>query len=135
MTARELKVLYLLPAEGFGGAERQGLLHLAELPRQGVEVTALVGPSAPIALALREAGVDCAEPFECFPDHTHEPLSLASDAAYLAHWLSAVKRSAREIERRVRGKRFELIFANRTFAWLVAALVSRRLGIPYVLRA
>ena len=44
MTRSSLRLLYLLPAEGFGGAERQGVYHLAELPRHGVEVTAFVGP-------------------------------------------------------------------------------------------
>ena len=56
-----LRVLYLLPAEGFGGAERQGLLHLAELPRHGVEVTALVGPGAPMMRAMSESTLPGAE--------------------------------------------------------------------------
>ena len=47
MTRSSLRLLYLLPAEGFGGAERQGVYHLAELPRHGVEVTAFVGPERP----------------------------------------------------------------------------------------
>src|SRR5262249_13669837 len=39
------------------------------------------------------------------------------------------------IEHHLRGRSPDVIFANRTFAWLVAAVLSRRLGVPYVMRA
>lgn len=132
---RPLRLLYLLPAEAFGGAERQGVLHLAELPRHGVEVTALAGPGAPIFRALERARVRGVERFQHFPDTTHAPLSALGNARYLTRYLSRLHASAVAVEERVRGERYDLVFANRTFAWLVAAAVSRRLGIPYVIRA
>jgi glycosyltransferase involved in cell wall biosynthesis len=55
-------------------------------------------------------------------------------AAYGVRWLLALWRSVFEIERRVQGHRHDLIFANRTFAWLVAAALSKRLDMPYVIR-
>jgi glycosyltransferase involved in cell wall biosynthesis len=130
-----IRLLYLLPAEAFGGAERQGLLHIAELPRHGVHVTALVGPGMPVQRALSEAGAPAAELTSEFPSRTHAHLSAAGNALYFARWLAAYRRSVREVERRARREHFDLVFANRTFAWLVAAAVSRKLGLPYVIRA
>lgn len=135
MTCDAVRVLYLLPAEGFGGAERQGLLHLAELPRHGVDVTALVGPGAPVLRAVRESEVIGAERFEYFPNRTPSPSSRAAKSAYALAWLRAFRRSTREARSRAKEQRFEVIFANRTFAWLVAARLSQSLGIPYVVRA
>jgi glycosyltransferase involved in cell wall biosynthesis len=135
MTASALRVLYLLPAEGFGGAERQGLLHVAELPRHGVEVTALVGAGAPMLRALGEHWLPGAEPFDGFLDKTPKPFSPWASTAYALGWLRAFRRSARDARRRAREQSFQVIFANRTFAWLVAASVSKNLGIPYVIRA
>lgn len=128
----QLKLLYLLPAAGFGGAERQGVYHLAELPRHGVDVTAVVGPGDPVMRALREANVHL-EPFRHFPDREHGPLT-SGDIFRSARSVTALWRSVSEIERRVRGQRLDLIFANRTYAWLVAALLSRRIRVPYVVR-
>jgi len=129
-----LRLLYLLPGEGFGGAERQGLYHLAELPKHGVEVTALVGPGEPIVGALRAAGVEH-ELFGHFPDRSHARLTPVERARYGASWFRAFRRTCSDVERRVEAEPFDLIFANRTYAWLVAASVGRKLGIPYVLRA
>jgi glycosyltransferase involved in cell wall biosynthesis len=134
MTRTTLRVLYLLPAEGFGGAERQGLYHLAELPRHGIEVTAFVGPGEAVPRALADAGVRH-ERFEHFPDGNPAPRTRAESARSMARWLRALSRSVREIERRIGRNRPDLIFANRTFAWLVAAALSRTLDLPYVIRA
>jgi glycosyltransferase involved in cell wall biosynthesis len=131
---RALRLLYLLPAEGFGGAERQGVYHLAELPHHAVEVTGLVGPSESVERELAAVNVPH-EPFPHFPDRAHGPLKPALATRYLVRWLESLARCTRAIERRMAGRRFDLIFANRTFAWLIAASLSRRLAVPYVLRA
>jgi glycosyltransferase involved in cell wall biosynthesis len=127
-------LLYLLPAEGFGGAERQGVYHLAELPRHGVRVTAFVGPGDPIVRAMEAAGVNH-ERFEHFPALAPGPKGPLANLMYFAHWVRSLHHATAEVERRVRGHAFDLIFANRTFAWLVAASLSRRLGVPYAIRA
>jgi glycosyltransferase involved in cell wall biosynthesis len=134
VNVRPLRVLYLLPAEGFGGAERQGAYHIAELPRHGVEVTAFAGPGEPIDAALREEHAKFVH-FEHFPARREPATTIAARVRAGAAYLRAPFRAASEIERQVRGRRFDLIFANRTFAWLVAARLARRLGVPYVIRA
>jgi glycosyltransferase involved in cell wall biosynthesis len=134
MRRQPIRVLYLLPAEGFGGAERQGAYHIAELPQHDVELTALAGPGSAIAVALQEAGASF-EHFQHFPALTQAPLNSLQRLTRGAKWAGALARATFEVERRIRGQRFDLIFANRTFAWLVAALLSARLGTPYVIRA
>jgi glycosyltransferase involved in cell wall biosynthesis len=134
MNNSALRLLYLLPAEGFGGAERQGVYHLTELPRRGVDVTALVGPGEPIVRALEEANAPH-ELFRHFPDRTYAPLTALGRLRYFGGWLASIARATAAIEHRMRRESFDLIFANRTFAWLVAAGLSRRFGVPYVIRA
>jgi glycosyltransferase involved in cell wall biosynthesis len=134
MMRAPLRLLYLLPAEGFGGAERQGIYHLTELPRHGVHTTAFVGPGDTIVRAMREADVRH-DRFDHFPALAPRPRGPVGSALYFANWVRSIYRAATEIERSVRGLAFDLIFANRTFAWLVAALLSRRLRTPYAIRA
>lgn len=129
-----LRLLYLLPAEGFGGAERQGVYHLKELPHHGVEVHAVVGPGEPIMRALRDSGVPH-ERFRHFPDRMPGPVTPLARARYAGSWVSHLARSTAAIERRLRREPVDLIFANRTLAWIVGASLSRRLGVPYVIRA
>ncbi len=131
---KPLRLLYLLPAEGFGGAERQGVHHLRGLPRHGIEVTAVVGPGEPLLRALTRADVPYRR-FRHFPDRTHSPSTPQNNIRYLGSWLVHLRRSVDALERMVRWEPCDLIFANRTFAWLVAAAVSRRTSIPYVIRA
>src|SRR5262249_11002826 len=116
----------------FGGAERQGVYHIAELPRHGVDVTAFAGPGEPVVTALEEASAKY-EHFRYFPSRTSTP--GADRALEAARFVAALSRSVSEIERRVDRSSFDLIFANRTSAWLVGAALSRRLGVPYVVRA
>ncbi len=128
-----LRVLYLLPAEGFGGAERQGVQHLVELPHQGVQVTSFVGASEALAHELSAAGVKT-QRLANFPP---SPASNrgASGVHQLLRGTAACFDAAAIIERQARQRPPDVIFANRTFAWLVAAVLSRRLGVPYVMRA
>ncbi len=97
-------------------------------------MTAFVGPGETVPRMLGDAGVTY-EWLHHFPDCKSAPMGRADNARYAARWLRAIGSSASEIERRVRGRRFDLIFANRTLAWLVAAKLSRTLRLPYVIRA
>jgi glycosyltransferase involved in cell wall biosynthesis len=131
---KPVRLLYLLPADGFGGAERQGVYHLAELPRHGFDVRAVVGPSAALMQALRDTESRC-ERFEHSCEATLSPESIWGRVGALGAHAAAVARAASDIERLVRDERCDLVFANRTTAWLIAAAASVRLGVPYVIRA
>jgi glycosyltransferase involved in cell wall biosynthesis len=130
-----MRLLYILPAEGFGGAERQGALHIADLPRVGVEVVAATGPGQPIQVQLARAGVRdyvlCRE----FPDARVSSrgwrASLARPWLYARSW----RRSVRALTSLGRQRRVDAVFACRAFGWTVGSAVARRLGVPVIWRA
>ena len=128
-----LRLLYLLPADGFGGAERQGVQHLVELPHHGVHVGSFVGPSDALELELSAAGVRSHRLPNFPPAVVHEGRFRV--VRELLHIADACFDAAATIERQARELRPEIIFANRSFAWLVAGLLSRRLRVPFVIRA
>ena len=70
MPTRPLRLLYVQPAELFGGAERQGVLHISRLPHHGIEVISAVGPGTAIRGALADVGV---EDYEFLEHMCHEP--------------------------------------------------------------
>jgi len=130
-----VKVLYLQPAEAFGGAERQGVLHIRHLPEHGVEVVPVVGPGRAILRELDDAGVTGHVHFPYLPGATHARMSAAGNLAYLADWTRAIRTSVDAFGEIAAAEAPDLILANRTVGWLVAAPVARLLGIPWVARA
>lgn len=130
-----MRALYVQPAEAFGGAERQGVAHIAHLPDFGVDVLPVVGPGRPILTALAEAGVEKPLFFPHFPGATHARLSLAGNLRYGADWVRAIARSAHELTELASRYEPDVILANRTVGWLVAAPVAQALGVPWVARA
>ncbi len=130
-----MRLLYILPAEAFGGAERQGVVHIANLPRAGIEVVPVVGPGLPILGQLERAGVRDYVHFSEFPAINVEargPLtSLWRPFGYLWKWRKSVK----QLIALARRERIDMILASRTFGWTVGWVVAHRLGLPVVWRA
>jgi len=52
-----MRILYIQPAEGFGGAERQGVCHMRRLLDLGHDVVPVVGPGEVIREAIEREGV------------------------------------------------------------------------------
>jgi glycosyltransferase involved in cell wall biosynthesis len=129
-----VRLLYVQPSEVFGGAERQGVLHMARLAEHGFDVVPVVGPGRLITRALEEQGIDD----YVFLEHlTHEasyPVAglgkLRFAAGAVRDWL-ATQHSLVGLAVRHRS---ELIFASRSTGWLAASGVARGLGIPLVWR-
>jgi glycosyltransferase involved in cell wall biosynthesis len=121
-----------MPAEGFGGAERQGVIHVANLPRFGDQVTTLVGPSPALQQALNDEGVHDFMSLPSMPEGG-APCSAPQAARRTMAWLSGFRKSVRIVDEHSSG--VDLIFANRTAGWLIAAEVATRRKIPYVIRA
>jgi glycosyltransferase involved in cell wall biosynthesis len=128
------RLLYVMPAEGFGGAERQGVVHIANLPRFGFDVTAVVGPGRPIRRALEDAGVHD----YVFLDHlTHDRDAPLDALGTLRFWGGAALdwvSTQRSLFRIVRERRIDVVFANRSTAWIAASPVARVRGVPIVWR-
>ena len=133
-TLPRLRILYVQPAEVFGGAERQGVLHIAELARHGFEVVPVVGPGRAITDALETAGVHDYE----FLDHlTHEsdaPMGTLGTLAFAARATSDWLATQRSLARIARQRHVDLVFASRAVGWIAASAVARRLGLPLVWR-
>lgn len=129
-----VRLLYIQPAEGFGGAERQGVLHMAQLARHGFDVIPVVGPGQPIREALAQQGIS---EYVFLDDFCHEawgPVPRFGALPFAARFLADWWRTARTVYRIARERHVELIFANRSTGWMVAGGVARLLGIPQVWR-
>ena len=130
-----MRLLYVIPSEGFGGAERQAVYHIAHLPRWGIEVVPLVGPGRLIVEQLAREGV---YEFEFSTDMLHEPGVPQTGLAHAANVASTAAtwfRGLRAIHRAVRRHGIDAIFAGRTTGYVMAGLAARWLGIPAIWRA
>jgi hypothetical protein len=97
-------ILYLQPSELFGGAERQIAAVLPQLEKQGVAVTALVGPGHTIVDWLESAGVRDVVHSPSFP----RDMSDARGFARLARAREFVARAhviEREVDHRAASRR------------------------------
>lgn len=130
-----MRVLYILPAEGFGGAERQGVVHITNLPKTGIEVVAAVGPGRPICAQLARNGVDDYIFCRRFPgkrvDEDGMRAGLARPWIYFSSWAASVLALARL----GRERKVDVVFASRAFGWTVASFVGRYLQVPVIWRA
>lgn len=130
-----MRILYILPAEGFGGAERQGVLHIANLPAAGVDVVAVTGPGPLIGGELERAGVSGYLRCTDFPDGTVHGRGLGARLARPWRYFRSWMRATRQLVALGRRERVDLIVASRTFGWIVGSIVARRLHLPVVWRA
>jgi glycosyltransferase involved in cell wall biosynthesis len=127
-------VLYLQPSELFGGAERQIAAVLPQLQKQGVAVTALVGPGHTIVDWLESAGVR---------DVVHSPrfprdMADARGFARLARAQEFVGRAhviEREVEALIEQRHIDAVIGGMAFSWVSATRAARRKGIPIIWRA
>ncbi len=125
---RRLRVLYLLPAAGFGGAERQGLLHIRHLVDHGIDVIPVVGPGEIVRRALHDEGITD----DVFLLHLPEEVtdSRGTWGGFLRDWVL----TQHVLSRVVRMHEIDLIFASRSVGWVAATAVARRENLPIVWR-
>lgn len=126
--------MYILPAEGFGGAERQGVLHMRLLPRFGIDVIPVVGSGPVIEGQLRAAGlhdyVFCPE----FPKALTRPPSPIAELGRGLGYLRSYFRLRHKLIALGRAQRVDAVFASRAFGWAVGSGVGRSLGVPVIWR-
>jgi len=129
-----MRVMYVLPTQAFGGAERQALLHIRRLPDYGIDVLPVVGPGQPMCRALEQAGVTDYVFLDDVPEETHSQLSLWGNVRYCARYFSTARRASQRLVGLARSGSVDAIFAARTIGWLVSARAARRLALPLVVR-
>jgi len=130
---QRIKILYIIPAEGFGGAERQSLLHIRNLPGCGVDVVAVTGPGKRVFDNVRDTA---AKVIYCphFPAEYGRPFELFS---FLLHAGSTVVRWIRTLRFLIhlnRKEQVDLVFASRATGWILAAPLSRLFSVPCIWR-
>jgi glycosyltransferase involved in cell wall biosynthesis len=129
-----MRILYIQPAEGFGGAERQGVVHIRRLLDLGHEVVPVVGPGAPICEALEREGV---RDYVFVPDFVSQANTPRRTIDHIGNARSAA-RSWLSLHRRldglVRERHVQLVFASRPPAWIAGSSSARRAGLPLIWR-
>lgn len=129
-----MRVLYVIPAEGFGGAERQAIYHMKLLPRFGIEVVPLVGPGKLVVEQLKAQGIDNIEFSESIVREYGRPYHTNEYTHYLANNVGTWIVAQQVLHHLVREARIDVIFASRVTGWIMVGLLSRILGIPQVWR-
>lgn len=129
-----IRVLYLQPAPGFGGAERQAATIIPLLRAQGVDVLPLVGPGEILRRWLAQRGVDDCEHSRDFPGAWPKPRGLAR-AVLPLRYARCLRRMRSTIAALLEERRIDVVFAALPFSWVAATDVARQRGVPIVWRA
>ena len=130
---RRPRVLYLIPAEGFGGAERQALFHVRNLPEYGFDVVTVTGPGKKVYDGISEYGGDVRYcPY--LPKEYGRPFSVGPFAVHAIKSVVVWMRTVLFLAKVVRETETDLFFASRVAGWTLAAPLSRICGIPSIWR-
>lgn len=127
-------ILYLQPSELFGGAERQIAAVLPQLQKQGVTVTALVGPGHTIVDWLESAGVGDVVHSRSFPRDMSDARGLAL-LARAQEFVAQARVVEREVEALIEERRVDAVVGGMAFSWVSATRAARRKGVPIIWRA
>ncbi len=127
------RILYLKPSELFGGAERQIAAVLPQFQKQGVAVTALVGPGQTIVDWLQGAGVKDIVRSPNFPRDQSEAQGLGH-VVRAGEFVAQAHVVQREVEALIDDRRIEAIVAGMSFSWVASTPAARRKGIPVIWR-
>ena len=129
-----MRILYIQPAEGFGGAERQGVCHMRRLLDLGHDVVPVVGPGEVIREAIEREGV---RDYVFVPDF----VSQTTKPRRMVDRVSGARSTARRwlslhglLDRIIRDRHVELVFASRPAGWVAGSSSARRAGLPVVWR-
>ena len=128
-------ILYLQPSDHFGGAERQAATLLPRLVKQGVDVTALVGPGRTIVDWLQAAGVNSIVYSDTFPSDWAEARGGLELLGRTRAFVMRARRLGREVGEILDGGRFDAVVAAMAFSWVGATPASRARGVPILWRA
>ncbi len=131
---KKIKILYLIPAEGFGGAERQALFHITNLPDHGFDVITVTGPGRKVYDVLTDIGrlVYCCS---FLPREYGKPLNIFTGILHAVSSITAWIRSALFLKSVIDKEQPDLLFAGRVAGWTLAAPLSRLCGIPAIWRS
>lgn len=127
--ARPRRVLYLQPAVGLGGAERQASLVLPLLGPLGWEVTAFAGPGREIIDWFQQGGLVRFRWSRHFPNG--EPFRFRRAPTFVRHGLGLLE----EMDALHRVRPFDVVIGSLGYGWVVGGAWARRWGVPVLWRA
>ena len=116
-----LRLLYVQPSEGFGGAERQSVVMARYLPREGIEVIPFIGPGKTIVRAMENTGVHNYVHCEDMPSSMEGPGAIFSKWCRFFRLVVAWKRTRKRITDAVHELNIDIVLAARAFGWTVVS--------------
>lgn len=131
---RKLRLLYIQPAEVFGGAERQGLLQMKMLAEYGFEVFPVIGPGKTILPELAEYDIHNYIFYESFCHEAYYPLTVIGRVIYASHFAQDWVTMQMNLVRAMKEMAIDLVFANRSTGWIASGWAAHHLQIPLVWR-
>ncbi len=129
-----MKIVYVQPAELFGGAERQGTLAIRHLKKYGINVLAFIGQSEKLRRSLEEIGVVNYIVCSDIPEELDGPHPYREWLGWCFKSVIRWRRATAQLEGAAREFGAELIFASRSPGWTVAGPVAQWLKVPLVWR-
>jgi glycosyltransferase involved in cell wall biosynthesis len=134
MKREPIRVLYLQPCASFGGAERQASIVIPMLGACGVDVVPLVGPGQTVVRWLQDQGVAEIMHSRRFPGAWPRPGKLGR-LLLPGRYLQCVRGVAADVDRLIRERAIDLVYAAMPFSWVAATEPARVHGVPVVWRA
>jgi glycosyltransferase involved in cell wall biosynthesis len=129
-----MRILYVIPSEGFGGAERQAIYHASRLPRFGVEVVPLVGPGRLIVEQLAREGIRHVEFSAGLLRDYGRPGHPLDYARHVAATLRKLFGAVKLIGGAIRRHEIDVVFASRAAGVAMVGPAARLLRLPQVWR-
>jgi glycosyltransferase involved in cell wall biosynthesis len=129
-----MRILYIQPAEAFGGAERQGVVHVRRLLDLGHDVVPVVGPGQRICEALEREGVHDYVFVPDFVSQAGKPRTVFERASGALSTTRSWLHLHGLLDQLIRQHRIQLVFASRSAGWATASSPARRAGVPLVWR-
>ena len=130
-----MRLLYVIPAERFGGAERQAVYHMGHLPKWGIDVVPLVGPGTIILEQMAREGIDSAEFCSHMLREYGRPYSTFAFSRHAASTVYAWLWSQQALHRAVAHHSVDAILVGRVTGWATVGLMARAMGLPQLWRA
>jgi glycosyltransferase involved in cell wall biosynthesis len=128
------RILYVQPSELFGGAERQMAAVLPQLQKQGIAVTALVGPGGTIVNWLKDAGVEDIVRSASFPQDQSDARGF-EQLVRAREFVAQAGVVEREVDALITDRHIDAVVAGMAFSWVSATPSAHRAGVPVIWRA
>lgn len=131
---KRVKILYIIPAEGFGGAERQALFHIRNLATYDVEVSTVTGSGNVVFNQLCNSNIGSVHHCPTMPREYGRAFSFFSFLSYLCGQVISCVRTFIFLTNLIKKEKIDAIFASRAAGWILAGALSWYFRIPTIWR-